>query len=138
MIKEFSDWFLSKQAEIEYVGELLSEELSKEPEELYAQSTKAESWGSRIGELLAYAEADLNRAKLFYMPEGNDTPTKMKIIIDAKVADIKRARDILVTRMNCLHGRVSLAQSLLGYLRQKEVKGPMPYRSILPRDSTFE
>lgn len=131
MIDQFLDWLRTYQSEIEHVGTLLATQLSSEPGDLIDDLTTIEAWGARIGSLLASANAHLDRAKLFYLPEGGEMrESERKAIVDEKVADIRKTRDILENYSNCIKQRLILGESVLRFERPThtpEVKDPNAY-----------
>jgi len=116
MIEQFATWLEGKQGEIEKVGLLLATQLPTDPIELIEEATVIEAWGGRMGELLANSEAFLSNAKLFYLPDAGDLrEAERKAIVDAKVSDIRRVRDILQSYQDCIEKRISLIQSILRF-----------------------
>lgn len=140
MIEEFSDWLTTRQKEIEHVSALLSTELSNEPADLIEDLTVIEAWGSRVGELLATTEAYLSRAKLFFLPEGGEMrETERKAIVDDKVSDIRKTRDILESMRDCIKNRLILGESILRWEKpthSPEIKDPNSY--FKPQKSAAE
>lgn len=127
MLDQFSDWLKGKQEEIEHIGSILATRLPADPSELIEGATEVEAWGSRVGELLAVVESFLTHGKLFYLPEAADLrESERKAIVDDKVADIRKVRDILESYKDCIEKRISLVQSILRYEKPHaapEVKG---------------
>ncbi len=131
MIEQFSDWLTEKQGEIEHVSTLLSVQLSSEPADLIEDLTAIEAWNGRLNELLANCNAFLDRSKLFYLPEAKDLrESERKAIVDEKVADIRKTRDILEGYVDALKQRLILGESILRWERPNhtpEMKDPNAY-----------
>lgn len=113
----FEGWLQSKQPEIENVGLLLSTQLSSEPQELINDLTAVEAWNSRVGELLAEANAYLDRSTRYYLPDrsGDKTEADRKAFVDDKCADARKVRDILENLSDCIKQRLILGESILRF-----------------------
>lgn len=117
MIEQFSNWLVSKQGEIEHVSSLLATELSHEPAGLVQDLIEIEAWYQRVGELLANANAQLDRAKRFYLPDRSEATTEAdrRSYVDEKVADIRKTRDILESMLDAIKHRLILGESILRF-----------------------
>lgn len=114
MIDHFTQWVLANQKDIEHVGLLLSTQLSGEPAQLIEDLTTIEAWNGRINDLLATANAFLDRGRLFYLPNAEGMrESERKATVDDNVADISKIRDILESYSDCIKQRLILGESIL-------------------------
>lgn len=114
MLDQFSDWLNARKPEIDTVGLLLCSQLSSEPSELIEDLAAIEAWNGRTNELLASCNAFLDRAKLFYLPQsGEMRENERKAIVEDKVADIRKVRDILEGYLDSIKQRLILGESIL-------------------------
>lgn len=118
-LEEFVNWELDIRDEVNVIKELLSDNLSDEPEKLIKDLSAIEVWNARAGFLLAEANSFLDKARPFYMPdrEGN-TEADRKAIADREMADIRKFRDFMEVIQESIKSRLMLGMSVLGYMRQ--------------------
>jgi len=120
ILEDFLAWEAENEATITLVQDLLSEALSGEPERLIKDLTIIESWGSRIGELLAEANSYLDRSKMTLKPSRSDENTELdrKCLLDGIVAPVRLVRDRLEIVHDAIKTRITLGQSLLKFHTQ--------------------
>lgn len=118
-LNEFVNWERDIRDEVNVIKELLSENLSDEPEKLIKDLEMIEVWNARSGFLLAEANSFLDKARPFYMPtkEGNSEADR-KSIADREMADIRKFRDFMEVIQESIKSRLMLGMSVLGYMRQ--------------------
>lgn len=114
MIDNFTTWLQNRQPEIENVGLLLSTQLSSEPASLIEDLVAIEAWNGRLNELLASCNAFLDQAKLFYLPSGDEMrESERKAVVEDRVANIRKTRDILEGYCDSVKQRLILGESIL-------------------------
>jgi len=116
MLDEYTKWLETVQRDLDKSFILFSAPLSDEPEQLIRDITRIESWGARIGELLAESNGWLDRASLYYLPtkEGK-TEFDRKIILENAVVPMRMVRDKLESVADAVKTRITLGQSILRY-----------------------
>ena len=119
MMAEFVLWAEKIGPEVDAVKELLSKELSDDPESLIHDLKIAEAHNARIGSMLAEAGSFLKRANLFHLP-GRDGKTEMerKAMVESEVAPIQAVKDTLDKLSDAIKQRLILGESCLSYYRQ--------------------
>ena len=119
IIEEFIEWELSHRSTINKVMEILSDNLSSEPEALIASACEIEGYNGRIGELLAHADSYLDRTKMVLRPDKDSgTVDDRNMELNGLVAPVRLVRDRLESLASSIKQRLILIESLLAYHRQ--------------------
>lgn len=120
MIDQFTEWLEKIHPELEKTGLILATRLDSEPEALIDDILEIEAQNARIGELRAIADSWLDRGKLYFLPSKEEglSEGERRAVVDDKVRDIRRVRDILESYQDAIKHRITLGQSILAYERQ--------------------
>lgn len=115
-IPDFEPWLLDNLEDILHVQRnILKHRLSKEPAGVVEDAKDAEAWYARMADLLADANAILDKAETDnLMPKSKEYTDYDREVKLAGLCAIQRSvRDKILGLVNGLEKRVSLAQSIM-------------------------
>jgi len=119
VMDQFLAWEAKFRPEIKFIGEMLAQKLSDDPNSLTNDLRDAESWYARAGYLLAHSNSTLAKFELSAMvPKEGRTEKDREVQLRADSAPIRLVRDILEHYCESIKSRLMTGMSLLAYYRQ--------------------